>query len=149
MTACFGTAQTAQRQICSREKARGALGEMEWIDDPIFDDAEERFCGKMFKGEAWRRLQVLKAQGLVDEVVSVAGASFRRAAIEGLKHYGKVSVVSEDNPHDTQAQRVEVGGSFVGYIPKGKPLSPCARVNVLKWGTEPTPHVWLGVGVGA
>jgi hypothetical protein len=125
---------------------------MEWFEDPTFDSAEERFCGKLFKGEAWRALQFLRARGLVKEVVSVAGTTFHGQAVDSIKGKPKaVSIVPEpDNPHDPNALRIEVGGAHVGYVPRGKPISPDAKVNLLKWGVEPTPHVWLAVSeVGA
>lgn len=123
-----------------------------WMYDPIFDDAEERFCGKLFKGEAWRQLQLLKEEGLISEVVSVAGTTFRHDAVKGVMHHSKVEIEPEpDNPHDPNALKVLVSGEHVGYVPRGsKPISPDAKVNLLKWGMEPSPHVWLAVAeVGA
>lgn len=122
-----------------------------WMYDPIFDDAEERFCGKLFKGEAWRQLQLLKEEGMINEVVSVAGTTFRHEAVKAVKHHSKVKFEPEpDNPHDPNALKVLVDGEHVGYVPRGRPISPDAKVKLLKWGMEPTPHVWLAVAeVGA
>jgi hypothetical protein len=124
---------------------------MEWIYDPIYDDAEERFQGMLFKGEAWRRLQILKAEGMMREVVCVAGTTFRPDAVKGVQHYSNVKLEPEPtNQHDPNALKVVVSGEHVGYVPRGKPISPGAKVNLLKWGVEPTPHVWLAVAeVGA
>ena len=139
------------------ESNRGPTGEvgtgknMEWFEDPIFDNAEERFCGKLFKGESWRALQFLRDRGLVKDVIFVAGTTFRRDAVKGVQHHSKVKLEPEPtNQHDPNALKVVVSGEHVGYIPRDKPISPCARVNLLKWGMDPTPHVWLAVAeVGA
>ena len=119
---------------------------MEWYDDPLFDDAEETYRGKLFRGEAWRALQWSKARG-VREVVSVAGTTFRSHAVEALRDKPKAAtlVAEPDNPHDPKAVRVEVGGTHVGYLPRGMALAPDATVHVVKCGAEPAPHVWLAV----
>ena len=120
-----------------------------WYDDPIFDDAHETIDGKNFKGDDWRRLQQVKECGAIQELIAVAGTTFRADAVQAsLNTKRDVSIVAEPtNPYDKHARRVVVGDSFVGYIPKGKPLSPDARLHVVKMGMDPQPHVWLAVGV--
>ena len=120
---------------------------MDWYEDPVFDNEEEVYCGKTFKGEDWRRLQFWKEQGMAD-LLSVAGTTFKREGIEkvvNMSHKTVQLVKEPDNRYDKNAIKVEVSGQHVGYVPKGKQLSPDARVNVCKVGLEPNPYVWLAV----
>lgn len=118
----------------------------EWFEDPAFDDTAEVYAGKYFHGDDWRRLQQAKEQGL-REVISVAGVTFHRGNVEQVIGKHGVALIPEpDNPHDDGAIRVEVAGKHVGYIPKGRPISPQANAQVLKIGMVPQPHVWLAVG---
>ena len=124
-----------------------------WYDDPLFDDTIEVLPdGKRVCAEDWRRLQRMKedaaARGKTGEVISVAGTTFRSAAISSLDTHtpGKVSLVPEpENPVDNGALRVEIDARFVGYMPKVKRVSPDATARLLKHGTGGQAHVWLFV----
>lgn len=108
-----------------------------WYDDPIFDH----------EGEEWRRLQRLKEAGM--QIVKVAGTTFRREGVKAAIHKTDVAIIPEpNNPHDSNALRVEVGGFHVGYIPRNcnKPISP-ESISLFKSGLEPQPHVWLACAV--
>ena len=119
----------------------------EWYDDPAFDGQSERHGGKWLQGEAWRRLQSAKERGL-DQVVAAAGTTFRAGHVKAAMRANRnVAIVPEpDNPADNEARRVEVCGWHVGYVPRGSPLSPGSRAEVIKMGTSPQPHVWIAVG---
>ena len=116
-----------------------------WHDDPVFDHMVEVVDGKTFKGDDWRRLMRLKEDSKV-EVVSVSGVTFRKDALKSAmgRPPSPTLVTEPENEHDANAIRVEIGGNHVGYIPRGKPVSPDARVHICKWGLDP-PHVWLAV----
>ena len=118
-----------------------------WYEDPIHDDAQEIFCGKLFKGDDWRRLQRMKETGMAQEIIGVAGTTFHSDAVKNSLGKEQVVIVPEpENPYDSGALRVEVGNHHVGYVPRGKKLSPDAKFRVVKAGMEPQPHVWLAVG---
>eukprot|EP00966_Prymnesium_polylepis_P127706 2952751-Prymnesium_polylepis.1 len=118
----------------------------EWYDDPVFDGATETFCGKLFMGDDWRRLQRMKDAGKLHEIVGVAGTTFYSDAVRKSLGRERVAIIPEpDNPYDSAALRVEVDGNKVGYVPRGKQLSPDAKLQVIKTGLEPTPHVWIAV----
>jgi hypothetical protein len=120
-----------------------------WFDDPIFDDAEAVLGGKRVRGDDWRRLQWLReTHGEGGELIPVAGTTHRRdvVAVVGKRKRDPVAFVPEpENKFDPMAMRVEVGGSFVGYVPRTKRVSPDAKAHVLKAGTEGEAHVWLWV----
>ena len=118
----------------------------EWFDDPAFDNAAEVYAGKYFCGDDWRRLQSAKEKGL-DEIISVAGVTFRPDSVENAMGKSGIALIPEpENPYDKGAIRVEVEGTHVGYIPKGRPISPKVNAQVLKIGMRPMPHVWIAVG---
>jgi hypothetical protein len=119
-----------------------------WWDDPILDSEQEVFCGKLFRaGVEWRRLQEMREYDEAKEVFSVAGTTFHRDAVETAQGKTNVAIVPEpENKFDPAALRVEVGGAHVGYIPRGKKLSPDDKLRVIKSGMDPTPFVWLAVG---
>ena len=91
-------------------------------------------------------LEYPKEKGLV-EVISVAGTTYKRRGIENALHSRKsVKLVKEpDNPFDKNAIKVVISGEDVGYIPRGKQVSPDSRVSVCKMGLDPTPFLWLAV----
>ena len=120
-----------------------------WYDDPIFDDAEEVVDGKRFRGDDWRRLMRVKEANPAAKVLSVAGVTYRRTAIEKMTSTMATLVPEPDNKHDPNAIRVEVGGQHVGYVPRGASVSPhrdCDQQTapVVKWGLDP-PFVWIAV----
>ena len=119
-----------------------------WYEDPIHNDAQEVFCGKLFRGDDWRRLQRMKEAGLVQEIIGVAGTTFHRDAVKNsLGKEEEVVIIPEpENAFDRAALRVEVDGNKVGYVPRGRRLSPGSSLRVIKSGLEPQPHVWLAVG---
>ena len=116
-----------------------------WFDDPSFDGMVEVVDGKTFKGDDWRRLMRLKEESKV-QVVPVAGIMFRQDALKmAMEGPQSPTLVPEpENEYDPNASRIEIGGHHVGYVPRGKPLSPDSRAHVCEWGLEP-PHVWLAV----
>jgi hypothetical protein len=114
-----------------------------WYDDPIFDDTEEVVDGKRFRGDDWRRLMRVKEANPAAKVISVAGVTYRRAAIEKMTSSTAILVPEPDNKHDPNAIRVEVGGQHVGYVPRGASVSP-QHAPVMKWGVDP-PFVWIAV----
>ena len=116
-----------------------------WFDDPSFDDMVEVVDGKTFKGDDWRRLMRLKEESKV-QVIPVVGITFRQDALK-MAMGGPPSpnlIPEPENEYDPNAIRIEIGGHHVGYVPRGKPLSPDSRAHVCKWGLDP-PHVWLAV----
>ena len=115
----------------------------DWYDDPVFDTADEVVDGKRLQGEEWRRLMKAKEISPAAKVISVAGVSFRREAIEKIATSTANLVPEPDNKHDPNAVRVEVGGLHVGYVPRGSSIS-AQRGIVVKWGVDP-PHVWIAV----
>jgi hypothetical protein len=118
-----------------------------WWDDATLDNEAEVFCGKLFRGLEWRRLQEMKAYNEAKEVFCVAGTTFHRGAVKAAQGKTSVSIIPEpENKFDPAALRVEVGGCHVGYVPRGKKLSPDDKLRVIKSGMEPMPHVWLAVG---
>ena len=118
-----------------------------WWDDAFYDNEEEIFCGKLFGGLDWRKLQEMKAYGEANEVFSVAGTTFHRDAVEAAQGKTDIAIIPEpENKFDPAALRVEVGGAHVGYVPRGKKLSPDDKLRVMKAGMKPVPHVWLAVG---
>ena len=48
-----------------------------WFDDPVFDNAEEEFGGKLFVGDEWRTLQYWKEVRGMRDLIRVAGTSVR------------------------------------------------------------------------
>ena len=124
---------------------RGAIM-TNWYEDPIYDNMVETIDGKTFKGDDWRRLMRLKEESTV-EVVPVAGISFHqqelKTAMIGAPSAPRL-VPEPTNVHDPNAIRVEINDHHVGYIPKGKPISPDSRAHICKWSLDP-PHVWLAV----
>ena len=82
------------------------------------------------------------------EVLRVAGPTFRADAVHHAASHGgdDVRVVPEPtNAADTNARKVVVSGSHVGYLPRGCALSS-GPVRLLCVGTAPVPHCWLFVG---
>ena len=121
-----------------------------WTDDPVFDTAwEDVGGGVIVRGDAWRRLQRLREEhGCAGEVLRVAGPTFRADAVHHAASHGgdDVRVVPEPtNAADTNARKVVVSGSHVGYLPRGCALSS-GPVRLLCVGTAPVPHCWLFVG---
>ena len=120
-----------------------------WTDDPVFDTAwEDVGGGVIVRGDAWRRLQRLREEhGCAGEVLRVAGPTFRADAVHHAASHGgdDVRVVPEPtNAADTNARKVVVSGSHVGYLPRGCALSS-GPVRLLCVGTAPVPHCWLFV----
>ena len=62
--------------------------------------------------------------------------------ITAIEH-GGLSSLSSTNATEIPVDGVEVDGNKVGYLPRDSP--PVSPIGVLKVGTEPKPHVWLGV----
>ena len=121
---------------------------MQWYDDPIFDDAEAVLGNKRVRGDDWRRLQWLEETHGKGELVPVSGTTYRRNAVAKVEHrkWDRVAFVAEpENPFDRDAMRVEVGGTFVGYVPRARRVSPDTKAHVLKAGTKGESHVWLWV----
>ena len=119
-----------------------------WYDDPLFDDAEAILGGKRVRGDDWRRLQWLKKTHGEGNLIPVAGTTHRLDAVAtvGKRKRDPVALVPElENAFDREAMRVEVGGLFVGYVPRSKRVSPDAKAHLLKAGTEGEAHVWLWV----
>jgi hypothetical protein len=113
-----------------------------WFDDPIYDNEEAKVGNKVVRGDDWRRLQALRANGVMGEMITVAGTTFHAEAVKRAK--GCVALVREPtNVYDPNAVRVEIGGEHVGYVPRGTTVSPDAVAHVLKMGMLPKPHVWL------
>ena len=124
------------------------MSSCEWYEDPSFDDFEEAHNGRVYKGEAWRRLICAKEQGA--DIVQVAGTSFRKEAIaSALKQpYPVVSLEAEaSNAFDENAIKVDISGEHVGYIPKSmnSSISPGSRARLIHWGISPGPHITLAV----
>jgi hypothetical protein len=116
----------------------------DWYDDPCFDDVEESINGRVFKADSWRRLMQAKEGAPGCRVVSVAGTTFRTSALQQIQRMDTAVLIPEpENPYDSKAMRVEVGGLHVGYLPRGSSVPP-QSVPVLKWGADP-PHVWIAV----
>jgi hypothetical protein len=129
--------------VISREDAF-AIHMCDWYDDPCFDDVEESINGRVFKGDSWRRLMQAKEIAPATRVVSVAGTTFHRSAFEQIQTMDTAVLIPEpENPYDSKAMRVEVGGLHVGYLPRGSSVPP-QSVPVLKCGVDP-PHVWIAV----
>ena len=120
-----------------------------WFDDPVFDNAEEQFGGKLFVGDAWRKLQYWKETKGMRDLISVAGTSFKSVGVmKAMQSSSEETMLQPEptNPYDKEAVKVLVGGQEVGYMPKGKRLSPHSRVSVFRMGVDPSPYVWLAVG---
>ena len=67
-----------------------------WYDDPIFDEEVEHVGQHRFVGDAWRRLQELREAGVTcKDVFSVAGTTFRAAAVEAVLKEGVRDVMLE------------------------------------------------------
>ena len=65
---------------------------MKWYDDPIFDEEVERVGQHRFVGDAWRRLQQLKEQGVkCNDVFSVAGTTFRASTVQAVVEEGRAA----------------------------------------------------------
>ena len=78
------------------------------------------------------------------KLVSVAGVSFRKAALEAVQGEPAAALIPEpDNDYDRSAVRVELDGVHVGYIPRGMTVSGTAA-HVVKCVTDP-PHVLIAV----
>ena len=61
-------------------------------------------------------------------VFSVAGTTFHSNAVKSAQDKTDVAIIPEpENPFDSSALRVEVGGCHVGYVPRGKKL--CHRTR--------------------
>eukprot|EP00966_Prymnesium_polylepis_P252216 5830971-Prymnesium_polylepis.1 len=114
-----------------------------WYDDPVFDGMEEYFDGKRFKGDDWRCMVKVKEASPGAKVFSVAGVTFRRAAIEKMTTRAALLVAEANNPYDSNAVRVEVGGEHVGYVLRGASIAPQAA-EVVKFSLDPL-HVWVAV----
>ena len=117
-----------------------------WFDDPSFDDMVEVVDGKKFMGNDWRRLMSIMEETNKVRVVPVAGITFHQDSLKiAMKGPPSLALVPEpENQHDSNAIRVEIGGNHVGYVPRGKNVSPDSRAHVCKWSMDP-PHVWLAV----
>ena len=120
-----------------------------WFDDPVFDNAEEEFGGKLFVGDEWRTLQYWKEVNGMCDLIRVAGTSFKATGVmKAVQSSSRETTLQPEpsNPHDREAVKVLVGGEEVGYVPRGKRVPPQARVSVFRMGLAPQPHVWLAVG---
>ena len=119
-----------------------------WYEDPIFDNECEEFQGKVYKGDAWRKLQRFKEGFGIRFLFAVAGTTFKakevKQAMEAKVKQARL-IPEPDNPHDKDAVKVVVAGCEIGYVPRSKRLSPQCRVSVFQIGMEPKPHVWLAV----
>ena len=121
-----------------------------WYDDPIFDEEVEHVGQYRFVGDAWRRLQELREAGVTcEDVFSVAGTTFRAAAVEAVLKEGVRDVVLEAEPtnrFDKNAVKVLVNGHHVGYVPAVRAASTRGPVHVCNIGIASQPHVWLSMG---
>ena len=121
-----------------------------WYDDPIFDEEVEHVGQHRFVGDAWRRLQELREAGVTcEDVFSVAGTTFRAAAVEAVLKEGVRDVVLEAEPtnrFDKNAVKVLVNGHHVGYVPAVRAASTRGTVHVCNIGIASQPHVWLSMG---
>ena len=120
-----------------------------WFDDPVFDDAEEELGGKLFVGDEWRKLQFWKETKGMRDLIPVAGTTFKAVGVmKAMQSASEETKLQPEptNPHDKEAVKVLVGGQEVGYVPRGKRVSPDACVSVFRMGMEPHPYVWLAVG---
>ena len=121
-----------------------------WYDDPIFDEEVEHVGQYRFVGDAWRRLQELREAGVTcEDVFSVAGTTFRAAAVEAVLKEGVRDVVLEAEPtnrFDKNAVKVLVNGHHVGYVPAVRAASTRGTVHVCDIGIASQPHVWLSMG---
>jgi len=121
-----------------------------WYDDPIFDEEVEHVGQHRFVGDAWRRLQELREAGVTcKDVFSVAGTTFRAAAVEAVLKEGVRDVVLEAEPtnrFDKNAVKVLVNGHHVGYVPAVRAASTRGPVHVCNIGIASQPHVWLSMG---
>ena len=121
---------------------------MKWYDNPIFDEEVERVGQHRFVGDAWRRLQQLKEQGVkCHDVFSVAGTTFRASTVKAVVEEGVRNATLEPeatNPFDPNAVKVLVNGRHVGYVPAVRAASVrTGPVHVCNIGTAPNPFVWL------
>ena len=83
------------------------------------------------------------------DLIPVAGTSYKSVGVmRAMQSSSEETTLQPEptNPHDKEAVKVLVGGQEVGYVPRGKRLSPDARVSVFRMGMDPSPHVWLAVG---
>ena len=118
----------------------------DWYNDPVFDDMTEVIDGREFQGDDWRRMMRLKEKANV-EVVPVAGVTFHKDALKtamACMPSAPALIPEPTNPHDSNAIRIEINDQHVGYVPRGKPISPESRAHICKWSLDP-PHVWLAV----
>ena len=126
--------------MCSDDECR-------WYDDACFDNVEHRAEGKILSADAWRKYMYMKEREHSVQVISAAGVTFRSDSLKRAIDKGDetVSLVPEPtNRHDTHAVKIEIGSFHVGYVPRGKKVSPNAKGHVLKWSHSP-PSVILGV----
>ena len=120
--------------------------DFEWYDDPCFD-GEHIVDGKVLRGDEWREYMRLKEEDQSFRVLTVAGVTFRQAAIQtAIQDNDKsVSLLPEpDNKFDKNAVKVQIGAQHVGYVPRGSKLSLSPKGHVLKWSSSP-PQVLLAV----
>ena len=135
-----GAAPTLASEYAAAILDRTSRGiSMAWWDDPVFDGMEETVDGKKIRGDDWRRLMTLRACADI-RVVGVAGTTFRIDALRRVAQPNARLVAEPDNPEDSDAVRVELGGQHVGYVPRNASVPCDARVHVLKWGVD-CPHV--------
>ena len=121
-----------------------------WYDDPIFDDTAEVVDGAFVQGDDWRRLQYCKDEaGGEGEVVKVAGTTHAASAVRHVVARRAAIVPEPENPYDKTALRVEVDGTKVGYVPRGKAVPVNAVARVVKTGMEPQPHLCGSLSVCA
>lgn len=83
------------------------------------------------------------------DLIPVAGTSFKAVGVMKVMQSTSTETTLQPeptNPHDKEAVKVLVGGQEVGYVPRGKRVSPDACVSVFRMGMEPHPYVWLAVG---
>lgn len=114
---------------------------------------------------SYRPLTRLPSTGYFD--LSVVGESFYTANLRNIvggthevRHNCEATLVLEDNnPHDSNAVRVEIGGLQVGHLPRsravkyrrllsrigGQPAMSCAAVIVGGGRDRPNLGVWLDV----
>ena len=53
-----------------------------WYEDPIFDNECEEFQGKVYKGDAWRKLQRFKEGFGIRFLFAVAGTTFKAKEVK-------------------------------------------------------------------
>lgn len=89
------------------------------------------------------RVRAMGAQA----IMSVAGVTYRREALQSLEGVADALVTFEpepDNAHDADAKKVLINGQHVGYVRRGRALPKhCHGVVKIQGGRFPC--VWLAV----